>query len=41
MWRCAHLGQLCTIFSGKKLGIAKEHTSKAVARIDSVFQREK
>ena len=41
MWRCAHFGQVCTVFSGKKFGTAKTQTISAVSRIAVAFQREK
>ena len=41
MWRCAQPGQDLYHRLGKKLGNAKAHTTKAVSRIEIVFQREK
>ena len=41
MWRCAHLGQLCTVFSGKKFGIAQAQITNAVNRTAAAFHREK
>src|SRR5262245_47754720 len=39
-WRCAHFGQLWTVFSGKKFGTASRHTKNAVSRMPNAFQRE-
>jgi hypothetical protein len=39
-WRCAHLGQLWMVFSGKKLGTAHRQKMNAVSRIAIAFQRE-
>jgi len=40
-WRCAHFGQLCTVFSEMKLGNANSQTTSAVSTIAIAFQRVK
>ena len=40
MWRCAQVGHLCTMLSGKKLGTANRQTRVAVSRIAAAFARE-
>ena len=40
-WRCAHFGQLCTVFSEKKFGTANRQTTSAVSTIAVAFHRVK
>src|SRR5580704_9731709 len=41
IWRCAQLGQRATVFSEKKFGTAKRHTTSAKSRIAAAFHRVK